>query len=205
MDSQRRRPGRGSATHDGRRHWPGRLSCASAWWGCDPYLQVAVLACSVEWIGMLDIFHPAQGAAISGTRASVLGAWRAQRREDGTSVTRRHWQQGERDQAPVYTVEATDWLLPVPGRVPAVGGRDGAMPVVTESRGKLRNCWDDSLRIRRAACRPIQLAVGQYVPKTQPPWFAHAKWAARARWTGSQTAESPSRYLSTRAQHCQFM
>jgi len=100
---------------------------------------------------MLDIFHPAQGAAISGTRASVLGAWRAQRREDGTSVTRRHWQQGERDQAPVYTVEATDWLLPVPGRVPAVGGRDGAMPVVTESRGKLRNCWDDSLRIRRAA------------------------------------------------------
>ena len=117
---------------------------------------------------MLDIFHPAQGAAISGTRASVLGAWRAQRREDGTSVTRRHWQQGERDQAPVYTVEATDWLLPVPGRVPAVGGRDGAMPVVTESRGKLRNCWDDSLRIRRAAWgylregRPIQLAVGQY-------------------------------------------
>ena len=96
-----------------------------------------MLACSVEWIGMLDIFHPAQGAAISGTRASVLGAWRAQRREDGTSVTRRHWQQGERDQAPVYTVEASDWLLPVPGRVPAVGGRDRAMLVVAEARGKL--------------------------------------------------------------------
>jgi len=163
---------------------------------------------------MLDIFHPAQGAAISGTRASVLGAWRAQRREDGTSVTRRHWQQGERDQAPVYTVEATDWLLPVPGRVPAVGGRDGAMPVVTESRGKLRNCWDDSLRIRRPAwgyLLTLREGTDLYSwllasTKTQPPWFAHAKWAARARWTGSQTAESPSRcLLRTRAQQCQLV
>ena len=42
--------------------------------------------------------------------------------------------------------------------------------------------------------------------KTQPPWFAHAKWAARARWTGSQTAESPSRcLLRTRAQQCQLV
>jgi hypothetical protein len=96
-----------------------------------------VLARSVEWIGILDVFHPAQGTAISGTRTSMLGAWRAQRRHDGTSVTRRHWQQGERDQAPVYTVEASDWLLPVPGRVPAVGGRDRAMLVVAEARGKL--------------------------------------------------------------------
>ena len=95
MDSQRRRPGRGGATHDGRTHWPG-LSRASAWWGRGSYLKVAVLARSVEWIGMLDVFHPAQGAAIRGTRASVLGAWRAQTGDDGNSVTRRHACAGSR-------------------------------------------------------------------------------------------------------------
>ena len=66
------------------------------------------------------------GACVSGPgqkRVRTEGGWRA-----GAA----HGIAGrERDQAPVYTVEATDLLLlvcPVPGRVPAVGGRGSAIP-----------------------------------------------------------------------------
>ena len=106
----------------------------------------------VQRIGVLLVFHPAQYnvSAGHGKRGPWHTQWRmcvGARSKEGVR-TEGGWRAGaahgiagrERDQAPVYTVEATDLLLlvcPVPGRVPAVGGRGSAIPAF---RGSSEPC-----------------------------------------------------------------